>query len=229
MNIDRSPCPAQHLKTHGTYSAYRYGCRCEDAREDARLYHKRRREGRAQPLRVDSTGTRRRIQALVAIGWNLEVLAQKLGTARGAVGDYMCIKPVNASTARRVAAVYNQLSMTPGPSRRAQVRARNKGWVPPFGWDDAEIDDPNAQPVSAPKVPKLIDPDIDMVAVRECAYGRLDPNTLTVRERREVVRLLADVPAPQIALKTGMNIRTIERARKALGITTTSTTTEEAA
>lgn len=228
MNIDRSACPAQHLKTHSTYSAYRYGCRCADAREDARLYHKRRREGRAQPLRVDSTGTRRRIQALVAIGWNLEVLAQKLGTARAAVGDYMCIKPVNASTARRVAAVYNQLSMTPGPSRRAQVRARNKGWVPPFGWDDAQIDDPNARPCTT-EAPKVTDLDIDPVAVRECAYGRLDPNKLNALERREVVRLLADVPAPQIAATTGMNIRTIERARKALGITTPRSTTEEAA
>ena len=93
---------------------------------------------------VNAVGTRRRIQALVAIGWPLHTLADKLGCSYSALWQHTRVDSVVASTAASVDALYLQLHLTRGPSERSRRRALRQGWVPPLAWDC--IDDPDEQP-----------------------------------------------------------------------------------
>jgi hypothetical protein len=141
-------CPAAR---HGTPAAYSYwGCRCQTAREAKRIYHKRLREHRAEPGRVDASGTIRRVRALAALGWPQPELARMLGCHPRALGQLgRRSRMVHAATAENVAALYEELSMRPGPSVRARNRAARLGYVPPLGWAEGSIDDPDARPVAA--------------------------------------------------------------------------------
>lgn len=106
---------------------------------------------RLDSLMVDATGTARRIRALQAIGWPLYHLDRALGHGDGnpRTSNYvhnLCHRErVRASTAAKVARIYDQLSGTPGPSERVRNLARKRGWAPPLAWDD--IDDPDEAPV----------------------------------------------------------------------------------
>lgn len=122
--------------------------RCPIARDTYRIYRKRLREHRHAPLLVDATGTVRRMRALAAIGWSPAALAPHLNTSparvQGIRGGYH--PTVTRETATRVAAVYDQLSGTPGPSASTRGWATRYGWAPPPLWDGLNIDDPAAQP-----------------------------------------------------------------------------------
>ena len=100
--------------------------------------------------RVDSTGTARRLQALVAIGYTQTYLWDRLtgdGKRQNCHNLLTQDRPtVNAETARKVAELYDELSMTPGPSDRSRRKARYYGWAPPLAWDEDEIDNPEAHP-----------------------------------------------------------------------------------
>jgi len=145
--IDRSVCPAPR---HGTVSSYyNAGCRCADAREAYRIYRKRAREGRHQPALVSSIGTQRRLRALAAIGWDINTLAHRGGYQPIAIRNWRAarcprIKKVQAA---RIAALYEQLCGTQGPSSRSRGHARRHGWAPPLLWDELDIDDPAATPI----------------------------------------------------------------------------------
>lgn len=91
---------------------------------------------------IDATGSRRQVQALSAIGWPQKSLSGRTGP----LNDIAHVKHVTAGTARRIAAVYEELRNTPGPSRSAAIRARNKGWATPAGWDDLDIGAPATVP-----------------------------------------------------------------------------------
>lgn len=144
--IDRANCAARR---HGDYNAYRRGCGCADAREDRRLYMKRSREGRQPQGMVSSVGASRRLQALAALGWTVDEIAEKLGTSRVSVLQLRRGRsPVmTRSVSTRVAAVYDQLSGTPGGSDRVRAHAARAGWAAPLLWEDDTIDDPTAKPV----------------------------------------------------------------------------------
>jgi hypothetical protein len=93
---------------------------------------------------IDPTGTRRRLEALAALGWTFGDLAQRFGVDTTTPRKW-CVHPLVArTTAERVKQLYRDLAATPGPSERARRRAVRKGWAPPAAWDD--IDDPNAKP-----------------------------------------------------------------------------------
>lgn len=100
--------------------------------------------------RVGSTGTARRLQALVALGYTQTYLWDRLtGDAKRHNLHHLLMhaRPtVNATTARKVAELYDELSMTPGPSERARRKAAYYGWAPPLAWDEDEIDNPEAHP-----------------------------------------------------------------------------------
>lgn len=106
---------------------------------------------------VDGTGTRRRLQALVALGWSQSKLGRRLG-----------ILPTNmtplvtgqrrfvVATADAVRDLYDELSMQLPPqddhrdriaASRARNLARRNGWLPPLAWDDDLIDDPAHTPL----------------------------------------------------------------------------------
>lgn len=101
----------------------------------------------AAGARVDITGTTRRLQALVAIGYTQAELARRLGiTSANSTALFHAEGQVLAVTARRVADLYDRLSMTSGPSQAARARARKLRWAPPLAWDDDTIDNPAAHP-----------------------------------------------------------------------------------
>jgi transcriptional regulator with XRE-family HTH domain len=103
---------------------------------------------------VDATGTRRRMQALVACGWSQAKLAARLGVLPGNFGDMIYRRPmVTAATARAAEKLYGELWDKPPPesshrekiaASRARRYAAARGWPPPLAWDD--IDDPQASP-----------------------------------------------------------------------------------
>lgn len=102
---------------------------------------------------VDGAGTRRRLQALIAMGWTRRELSARLGFSVQNLSELTRSRAdgVRAGTARKVAALYEQLWDQPPPegdpaARRAASRtrstARKQGWPPPAAWDDDLIDLP---------------------------------------------------------------------------------------
>ncbi len=111
---------------------------------------------------VDITGTRRRVQALVACGWSQARLARGLGLTAANFCGMLRRDQVTAATARAVGELYDRLWNQPPPehdqrTRIAASRARNhagqQGWAPPLAWDDDQIDDPGARPAEGWKRP----------------------------------------------------------------------------
>ncbi|MFF5261325.1 hypothetical protein ACFY4C_20475 [Actinomadura viridis] len=105
--------------------------------------------------RIDPTGTRRRIQALVTMGWSLTKLAERSGIHRTNFSLLIHATGVRADTARKVRALYDALwdKEPPMGSARDQVSvgkarawASRQGWASPLAWDDGDLDDPAARP-----------------------------------------------------------------------------------
>ena len=147
-------CTHRVQHQHGTLPGYvTCHCHCTDCSHAMATYHARRvHEGR--PRRLNPTGTRRRIQALAAIGYSPASLAKIAGVdfhpadiAQGRTSF------VYRSTAQLVAELYERLSMTPAPagtmpervsSAKARKLAARHNWAPPMAW--LNIDDPTEQP-----------------------------------------------------------------------------------
>ena len=143
---------------------------------------------------VDATGTRRRIQALAAIGWTLAELATRLGILRSNLRLHKpTLRYVTERTRRQVQELYDELWNQPpqGPSGdRMRAWARALGWVPPMAWDDDRIDDPRAQ----------------------AAGGRSPKDEKAVVDLDEVAHLLAlGESRAAVASRLGVSLRTLER------------------
>lgn len=104
---------------------------------------------------VPAAGTRRRLQALVAIGWSQSQLASRLGVLPSNFSAVLARERVTAATARAVKSLYDQLWDRPPAeadhrsriaAARARRRAQARGWPPPAAWDDQAIDNPAAAP-----------------------------------------------------------------------------------
>jgi hypothetical protein len=103
---------------------------------------------------IDATGTRRRLQALVAGGWPQARLAVRLGMDPGNFSAAINSQQVKVRTVRAVRALYDELWCADprehGVGNQAYSRARNhaqaRGWAPVGCWDDDSIDDPAAFP-----------------------------------------------------------------------------------
>jgi hypothetical protein len=103
---------------------------------------------------IDATGTRRRLQALVAVGWPQHHLAVELGMTPGNFGPTLTREQVIVRTVRAVRAVYDRLwtadpteyGATPAGVTRARQHAAARRWAPVGAWDDDVIDDPAACP-----------------------------------------------------------------------------------
>lgn len=160
---------------------------CEACREAIRLHHasyrKRRLLNGAKAtqrtghggqvlhggfLMRDATGTRRRLQALFALGYGWNAIAKRLGTNRDNVHELssrmkgsnviVTVRKSNwvmPETVEKVKALYDELSMIP-PERNRSVavvltRAKRHGYIPPLCWDDEAIDDPYGLPTGMTK------------------------------------------------------------------------------
>lgn len=110
--------------------------------------NKRRGLASTPPRKVPALGTQRRVQALQALGWSRQRIAQAIGyTDQGALTYMMRADSLYPATAARIAEVYEQMSMVVpvgSGANRARTWAKRHGYLPPLAWDD--IDDPNEQP-----------------------------------------------------------------------------------
>jgi hypothetical protein len=214
----RPHCPARF---HDSVSATRKaGCVCPVARERRRVYFKRQQFGHLDPAYTDATGTRRRLQALIAIGWPIRELARQMGwTGNPGLLLYGERQQVHKHTAALVADVYDRLWDVPGPSVRSRRAAARAGYAPPLAWDD--IDDPAATP-SLDGGGDLVDEVVDEVAVRRALDG--DEATavrLTEAERVEFTRQLlrrgggASAVSRRLRVSGGRARRLIEQASEA--------------
>lgn len=151
---------------------------------------------------VDATGTRRRVQALVAMGWPLNALGPQLGIHPRRLSDLIRSDRVLASTAQRIARAYRTVQTRDprnhGVPDRSIAMARNlaarEGWRGPLDWDD--IDAPDSRPES---------------------WGRSRAKRGSRRvavDRTTVAQLTAaGRTAQQIADELGCHKRTVVRAR----------------
>jgi hypothetical protein len=100
---------------------------------------------------IDAVGSRRRIQALRAIGWSCRVIAEQAATSEARVqliaNGQLTIR---YGLANKIRNAYVILAAKPAPvdrnTARVRARAARNKWAPPGAWNDDEIDDPNAHP-----------------------------------------------------------------------------------
>lgn len=103
-------------------------------------------------LMIDVTGTRRRLQALAALGWSWDELGARLGIHGNGLGYIVRRRKYTyPDTAGKIKALYDELQMIPAPPKPINkgnprkvilTRAQTKGWLPPLAWEDELIDDP---------------------------------------------------------------------------------------
>ncbi|MFD3638265.1 hypothetical protein ACH43Y_14255 [Streptomyces rubiginosohelvolus] len=107
---------------------------------------------------TDATGTRRRVQALIAIGHTVGHVSDEAGVDQSVLIDIIGGSQTRARgiTADRIAAAYDWLSHQPPTSERTSAisacrnRAARAGWPDPTWWEDmGHIDDPTFDPTTA--------------------------------------------------------------------------------
>jgi hypothetical protein len=179
---------------------------------------------RAPRSHVAATGTRRRLQALVAAGWPHDELAARLGRSPAGLRRSMLSDSVTAHTAQNVSALYEQLwNQRPAQSTddqraaadTARAFAAKRGWQPPLAWDDIDTD-PDPQHHTEPME---TDGDLDEIAIERALAGdgvRLEH--LTVAEQAEVVQRLTErgKSIRDIAHQLATTNRTISRRRASI-------------
>lgn len=158
-----SPDDSRHGTNAGYLAHRRAGQKpCSGCREARLRYEKRRRYefDTGRPRLIDATGSKRRIQALVALGWTYPAIAEEMGTSADLVHKLLNrYEVIRRDIAEKIAETYEQMSMTLPPRETRQQKrdasyaltvARKRGWVPPLAWDD--IDDPDERPAEPEKV-----------------------------------------------------------------------------
>lgn len=93
---------------------------------------------------VPAIGTRRRIRALLAIGWRHSDITAAAGSS-SAVTLHQQGRWVTLAKHEAFAKAYRELSGKPGPSEASRRRARKLGHPGPLDWDDIDHD-PDPQP-----------------------------------------------------------------------------------
>lgn len=165
-----TPDPWCHAEVHGDrHRHYCAGCRCTPARAARREHHARYRADVAsgRPRTVDATGTRRRIQALMAAGWSGTLLADHLFVGREHIGKLAGRPRVTIRWAEAVKDLYDQIGLDEGPSTHSRTRALRAGWPPPIEWG-ADIDDPKAKPLLLDRVGRDTTPIDDIELLVDC-------------------------------------------------------------
>lgn len=152
----------------GTTTCYnRCACRCGKC-SAANTRARKRTKVRKTSYVIDATGTRRRLQALAALGWGTMTLAAMTGIHPRYLPDLRAgrVERVTPQTAVKVREAYSRLCMkvptagTPQSRGQTRARARRNGWAGPLAWDN--IDDPNEAPVGmdwSPRTAHWVDVD----------------------------------------------------------------------
>lgn len=180
------------MTNHGTRAGYTDGCRQQCCRAAESRYQAQRlldaMNGR--PRTIDATGTHRRIEALLALGWGYKAMADRLGYTREAIRQVHLHHTVYAATAKAIDGVFRDLCMTPPQPTTAHERAmvdrvrrtaERHGYVPPLAWDDIDNDDAPAQVEETNE--------LDPVVVDRLLAGT--PTEVPMSDRPAIVRELA--------------------------------------
>lgn len=107
-----------------------------------------------RPGYVDACGTRRRLEALAALGHTARTIGESIPNrrppSRALVSSWKHRDRtvIDARTAIDVGLAYELLRDVPGTNPVVRIHALRAGCVPPAGWDGVDIDDPDARPVS---------------------------------------------------------------------------------
>lgn len=177
---------------------------------------------------VDGTAAVERLRSLVALGWSMSKIARRLGfDPAGFTPIIHGRRDLTFATFQAANALFGELSMTLPPrtthrDKIAYSRARNyaaaAGWVPPLDLEDLADD------VDLEQHEETDGPLVDEAAVWRAVNGDRDV-TLTIADRREVVRILhaRELSDGQIAEQTGMASRNVLRIRQELSLPTNST------
>jgi hypothetical protein len=166
--------------------------------------------------RIAAGPTMRRLHALQALGWSGVKLGARLGIEQTAFSRVQLQERVTTAFAKRVAALYDEISMTRPPRAtvgdrvaytRAVRSAAARGWAPPLAWDDIDNDE----------APTVVDRDrtiVDDVAIEEAIRGQRV--VLTSPERAEAIRRLnaAALSDAQIAARLHPDVRSVLRIRQ---------------
>jgi hypothetical protein len=155
------------------------------------------------PGKVDPTGTARRIQACVAIGWPMSYLAPHFNLSDTYIHQLIqrsskdCL--VLATTAAKVADGYERVKtkkphkhgIRPLDITRARNMAATRGWPPPKYWATRMdvIDDPHFTPEYKVKVADLLTEEATFMANVAC-LSRDEIATRLGRDRWYIDRLL---------------------------------------
>lgn len=95
---------------------------------------------------VPAIGARRRLQALMVMGWRHQDLAPLLGF-RTANLNHQAGDWISKQKHEGVKELYDRLWNVKGPAGQQSLsRIAKAGYAPPLAWDDDTIDDPNAVP-----------------------------------------------------------------------------------
>lgn len=101
---------------------------------------------------INITGTRRRLQAMAALGYSLTDVADATGVKPALITNIRTGRSVSTApeTAEAVKEFYEIIKDTPAAetpmSRRAIAFAERYGWVPSSAWEGLDIDNPNVSP-----------------------------------------------------------------------------------
>lgn len=189
------------------------------------------------PVAADHERTpaaRTHLQALVALGWSMSKLAERLGILPSNLGPIIGTSTAGGSNKRdglrilsritvdRIEALFEELAMTlpPRTGHRDKIAytrslnyARERGWVPPLALDDLVTDDDSGfDELTEART-------VDEAAVWRAVNG--DRNVgLTIGDRREVVRILHSrgLSDGQISEQCGISARHVIRIRKELDL-----------
>lgn len=209
---DRSACIGTR---HGTYPAYQHaGCRCPDAREAWRLYYFKHRHKLLSPAWVESTGARRRVRALMRVGFTSWDITRAAVNAGFLVSRYTVVplamsrnSRISATTHNAVKAAYDSLSGLFGESVTNIACSRRKGWPSPLAWEGVDIDDPNKKPQGLRALNES--DDWDWVIVERAKKGQLAWSQLNDSERVRTVTELLDANASKTSIMTTLKINGI--------------------
>lgn len=170
--------------------------------------------------KIDGTATRRRLQALVALGWPPAWLARRLRRDRTNLRQALFTNEVTARTAADVDTLYAQIwNSRPQPATARAERAvadalamaTQHHWLTPLAWDDIDHDP------EPPTPPTAMTDDIDEIAIELALTGRsIRLSQLPPAEQDEVVRRLTDSgkSVRDIAEQLATSTRTVSRRRR---------------
>jgi transcriptional regulator with XRE-family HTH domain len=101
---------------------------------------------------IDVTGTRRRLQAIAALGYSLADVHDATGVSANLITNIRIGKNMSTTpaTATAIAGFYEIIKDTPAAppmtARRAAAFAEKFGWSPPAAWESRDINDPAVGP-----------------------------------------------------------------------------------